>query len=62
MWSKKDVEVDIITKNIKNIVHIVFEMKKEIEELEVRIVQNGENLNGILKLVQVHPIKLSKYF
>ncbi len=62
MWSKKDVEVDIITKKVKNIVHIVFEMKKEIEELELRIVQNGENLNGIPKLVQEHPIKLSKCF
>jgi hypothetical protein len=32
---QKDVEVDIITKKVKNIVHIVFEMKKEIKELEV---------------------------
>jgi hypothetical protein len=37
-------------------------MKKEIKELEVRIVQNGEKLNGIPKLVQEHPIILSKYF
>jgi hypothetical protein len=37
-------------------------MKKEIEEIEVRIVQNGENLNGVPKLVQEHPIKLSTYF
>ncbi len=59
---QKDVEVDIITKKVKTILHIVFEMKKEIEEIEVRIVQNGENLNGILKLVQEHPIKLSKCF
>jgi hypothetical protein len=58
---QKDVEVDIITKKVKNIVHIVFEMKKEIEELEVRIMQNRENLNGIPKLVPEYPIKLSKY-
>ncbi len=59
---QKDVEVDIITKKVKTILHIVFEMKKEIEEIEVRIVQNGENLNGVPKLVQEHPIKLSTYF
>jgi hypothetical protein len=59
---QKDVEVDIITKKVKNIVHILLEMKKEIKELEVRIVQNGEKLNGIPKLVQEHPIILSKYF
>ncbi len=37
---QKDVEVDIITKKVKTILHILFEMKKEIEEVQVRIVQN----------------------
>ncbi len=50
----------ILIKDLK-VVPITFAIKKEIEKLEVEIVQKKSNLTSIPKLIQKHTIKHPNY-
>ncbi len=51
----------LVVENNKEVVKDTFEIKHEVEQLEVEEVQNRAKLNGIPKLVHEYIVKYSKY-